>query len=158
MPDSHAYRHVQTYTTLWVILLACAGFGGYMIWLEATTGSGESLLGLLVLVSSVEGGLLLLGRLVITVHTHELRWQFGYVGWPRWSVPLEEIVQLEPVQTSFAMGSGIRGPAQHRLYNVTMGGTALRLHLRDGRSVTLGTPEPARLASFIEPRLPAADH
>jgi hypothetical protein len=62
------------------------------------------------------------------------------------------------VQTSFALGSGIRGPAQHRLYNVTMGGTALRLHLRDGRTVTLGTPEPARLASFIEPRLPAADH
>jgi hypothetical protein len=67
-------------------------------------------------------------------------------------------VQLEPVQTSFAMGSGIRGPAQHRLYNVTMGGPALRLHLRDGRTVTLGMPEPARLASFIEPRLPAADH
>ncbi len=158
MPDSHAYRHVQTYTMLWVILLTCAGFGGYMIWLEATTSSGESLLGLLVLVSSVEGGLLLLGRLVITVHAHELRWQFGYVGWPRWSAPLEEIVQLEPVQTSFGMGSGIRGPVQHRLYNVTTGGPALRLHLRDGRTVTLGTPEPARLASFIEPRLPAADH
>ena len=56
MPDSHAYRHVQTYTMLWVILLTCAGFGGYMIWLEATSGSGESLLGLLALVSSVEGG------------------------------------------------------------------------------------------------------
>jgi hypothetical protein len=62
------------------------------------------------------------------------------------------------VQTSFGMGSGIRGPVQHRLYNVTTGGPALRLHLRDGRTVTLGTPEPARLASFIEPRLPAADH
>jgi hypothetical protein len=158
MPDSHAYRHVQPYTTLWVILLACAGFGGYMISLEATNGSSEAMLGLLVLVSSLGGGLLLLGRLVITVHAHELRWHFGYVGWPGWSVPLEEIVQLEPVQTSFALGSGIRGPAQHRLYNVTMGGTALRLHLRDGRTVTLGTPEPARLASFIEPRLPAADH
>jgi hypothetical protein len=158
MPDSHAFRHVQTYNTLWVILLASAGFGGYMISLEAATDSGESLLGLLVLVSSLGGSLLLLGRLVITVHTHELRWHFGYVGWPGWSVPLEEIVQLESVQTSFAMGSGIRGPAQHRLYNVTMGGPALRLHLRDGRTVTLGTPEPARLAGFIKPRMPAADH
>ena len=153
MPDSHAYRHVQTYTTLWVILLACAGFGGYMIWLEATSGSGESLLGLLVLVCSLEGGLLLLGRLVITVHPHELRWHFGYVGWPAWKLHLEDISQIEPVRASFAMGSGIRGPAQHRLYNVTMGGTALKLHLRDGRTVTLGTPEPQRLAGFIAPRL-----
>jgi|688.fasta_scaffold965410_2 hypothetical protein len=156
MPDSHAYRHVQTYTTLWVILLASAGFGGYMISLDATTGSGESLLGLLVLVSSLGGGLLVLGRLVITVHARELRWHFGYVGWPGWSVTLAEIIRLEPVHASFALGSGIRGPAQHRLYNVTMGGPALRLHLRDGRTVTLGTPEPARLAGFIEPRLPAA--
>jgi hypothetical protein len=66
---------------------------------------------------------------------------------------LEDISQIEPVRASFAMGSGIRGPAQHRLYNVTMGGTALKLHLRDGRTVTLGTPEPQRLAGFIAPRL-----
>ncbi|MGA1725554.1 MAG: DnaB-like helicase N-terminal domain-containing protein, partial [Burkholderiaceae bacterium] len=74
---------------------------------------------------------------VITVHEHELRWHFGYVGWPGWSVPWEHVIRLEPVRASFAWGSGIRGPAQHRLYNVTMGGPALRLHLRDGRSVTL---------------------
>jgi hypothetical protein len=156
MPDSPAYRHVQPYTTLWVILLASAGFGGYMISPEAATGSSEAMRGLLVLVSSLGGGLLVLGRLVITVHARELRWHFGYVGWPGWSVTLAEIIRLEPVHASFALGSGIRGPAQHRLYNVTMGGPALRLHLRDGRTVTLGTPEPARLAGFIEPRLPAA--
>ena len=150
MPDSHAYRHVQTYTTLWVILLACAGFGGYMIWLEATTGSGESPLGLLVLVCSLEGGLLLLGRLVITVHPHELRWHFGYVGWPAWRQPLAEVAGTQQVRTRFIHGAGIRGSRQHRFYTVTPGGPALCLHLHDGRTVTLGVADPRGLAEAID--------
>jgi hypothetical protein len=154
MTDAHAYRHVQTYTTLWVILLATGGLGGWMISVEPATGSGEGLVGLLVMAASLGGSLLCLGRLVITVHAHELRWHFGYVGWPGWSVRWEEITRLEPLRASFAWGSGIRGPARHRHYTVTMAGPALRVHLRDGRTVTLGTPEPERLAGFIRARLP----
>jgi hypothetical protein len=127
-----------------------------MISVEQAAGSGEALAGLLIMAASLGGSLLCLGRLVITVHAHELRWSFGYVGWPRWSVPWEQVTRVEPVRASFAWGSGIRGPAQHRLYNVTMGGPALRLHLRDGRTVTLGTPDPERLAGFIQARLPDA--
>jgi hypothetical protein len=153
VPDSYAYRHVQTYTAVWVILLMAAGFGGSTIYSAAGSGSGDALIGLLVLALSLGGSLLCLGRLVITVHASELRWHFGYVRWPAWKLRLQDISQIEPVRPSFAIGSGIRGPAQHRLYNVTMGGPALKLHLRDGRTVTLGTPEPQRLAGFIAPRL-----
>lgn len=156
MPDSYAYRHVQTYTMLWVILLMTGGFASYIISLEQAAGSGEAIAGVLIMALSLGASLLCLGRLVITVQSHELRWSFGYVGWPGWSVPWEQVTRLEPLRASFAWGSGIRGPAQHRLYNVTMGGPALRLHLLDGRTVTLGTPEPERLASFIQARLPDA--
>jgi hypothetical protein len=156
MPDSTRYRHVQTYTTLWVILLATGVCAGFMISMEQAAGSGEGLAGLLIMAVSLGGSLLCLGRLVITVHEHELRWHFGYVGWPAWSVPWEQVTRLEPLRASFAWGSGIRGPAQHRQYTVTMGVPALRLHLRDGRTVTLGTPDPERLAGFIQARLPGA--
>ena len=154
MSVTPAYRHVQTYRMLWVILLATAGFGGFMLPLEKAAGAGEALGGLLIMAASLGGSLLCLGRLVIEVHADAVRWHFGYVGWPGWSVPLEQVIRIEPVRATWAWGSGIRGPSQHRLYNVTMGGPALRLHLRDGRTVTLGTPEPQRLASFIEARLP----
>ena len=156
MTASPPYRHVQTYWTLWVILLATAGVAAFMLSAEHAAGSGETLGGLLIMAASLGGSLLCLGRLVIEVHADAVRWHFGYVGWPGWSVPLEQVARIEPVRATWAWGSGIRGPSQHRLYNVTMGGPALRLHLRDGRTVTLGTPEPQRLASFIEARLPEA--
>ena len=66
-----------------------------------------------------------------------------------------EVARLE-VTRADVFGSGIKGPARHRRYTVTMGGPALRLHLHDGRSVTLGTPDPQRLASFVQARLPAS--
>ena len=154
MTTSPAYRHVQTYWMLWVILLITAGFAAVMLSAQHALGSGEALGGLFIMAASLGGSLLCLGRLVIEVHADAVRWHFGYVGWPGWSAPLEQVVRIEPVRATWAWGSGIRGPSQHRLYNVTMGGPALRLHLRDGRTVTLGTPEAQRLASFIEARLP----
>ena len=48
-PDAPAYRHVQTYRMLWVVLLVTAGFGGVML-AEAPTGrSGASWGGLLLM-------------------------------------------------------------------------------------------------------------
>lgn len=159
MPDTPAsprYRHVQTYWMLWVILVATAGVATFTLSVEHASGSGEALGGLLIMAASLGGSLLCLGRLVIELHTRELRWHFGYVGWPGWSVPLEQVTRTEIIRASYAWGSGIRGPRAHRLYNVTLGGPALRLHLRDGRTVMLGTPEPQRLQDILQPGLPAA--
>jgi len=152
MTTHAAYRHVQTYTVLWLILAATGVFGTLLISLEP---KADAIAGTAIMAASLIGALLCLGRLVIEVHADELRWSFGYVGWPRWSEPLSAIAHLE-ITRATAFGSGIKGSAQHRQFNVTMGGPAVRLHLHGGRSVTLGTPEAQRLASFIEARLPPA--
>ena len=152
-PDTPTYRPVQTYWMLWVILLATAGVAAFMLPAEQAAGSADALGGLVLMAACLGGSLLCLGRLVIELHTRELRWHFGYVGWPGWSVPLEQVTRSEIIRASYAWGSGIRGPRAHRLYNVTLGGPALRLHLRDGRTVMLGTPEPERLRDVIESRL-----
>jgi hypothetical protein len=150
-----AYRHVQTYRTLWlflpmtalVLLLVGPALGGRQA--EALAGFWWSL-------PALAGALLCLGRLVIEIDGPLLRWHFGYVGWPRWQVPLADIVQVQVTQTRALQGSGIKGSSANRLYNVTIAGPAVLLVLRDGRRVTLGSPEAERLAAFIQARLPAA--
>jgi hypothetical protein len=157
-PDTPVYRHVQTYWMLWVILLATGAVAALKLSAEQAVGSADALGGLVLMAASLGGALLCLGRLVIEVRPRELRWHFGYVGWPGWSVSLEQVTRTEVIRTSLAWGSGIRGPQAHRLYNVTLGGPALMVHLLDGRSVTLGTPEPQRLQDILQAGLPAARH
>lgn len=155
-PDTPVYRHVQTYWMLWVILLATGAVAAFMLSVEQAVGSADALGGLVIMAASLGSALLCLGRLVIEVRTRELRWHFGYVGWPSWSVALEQVTRTEITRASYAWGSGIRGPRAHRLYNVTLGGPTLRLHLRDGRTVMLGTPEPQRLQDILQAGRPAA--
>lgn len=155
-PDTPVYRHVQTYWMLWVILLATGAVAAFILSAEQAAGSADALGGLILMAVSLGGALLCLGRLVIEVRTRELRWHFGHVGWPVWSVPLEQVARTEVVRSSVVWGSGIRGPRAHRLYNVTIGGPALRLHLRDGRTVMLGTPEPQRLKDILQAGMPVA--
>mgnify|MGYP001764350166 CR=1 FL=1 len=99
-------------------------------------------------------GLVWLGRMVVELHGDRLRWTFGYVGWPRWELELADIAQLQCVRVSAWRGAGIKGLGKDRLFTVTMGGPAVRLNLRDGRIVTLGSPVSERLAAFIEARRP----
>lgn len=151
MTGPAAYRHVQLYTTLWLILpLAAAVTLGVALVSGPLDLSNAALLSLPVLLLA----LLLLGRLVIELDGPHLRWHFGYVGWPRWQLALADIRQVERSQAPSMAGSGIKGSRQKRLYNVTIGGPALLLTLHDGRTVMLGTPEPERLAAFIEARQP----
>lgn len=96
----------------------------------------------------------LLGRLRIELDAQRLEWQFGYLGWPRWSVELADITAVEIVRTGWLDGWGIRRGREGWLYNAG-GFTALRIRVRDGRTIRLGTDEPERLASFLQARLPA---
>lgn len=99
-------------------------------------------------------GLVSLGRLVIELRDDRLHWTFGFLGWPRWDLALADIALVQCVRVSALRGAGIKGLGKDRLFTVTMGGPAVRLSLRDGRIVTLGSPEPERLAAFIEARRP----
>lgn len=151
MTGPAAYRHVQVYTTLWLVLPMAA-----VVTLGVALVSGPLDLSNVALLSLplLLGALLLLGRLLIELDGQHLRWQFGYVGWPRWQLALADIRQVERSKAPAMAGSGIKGSRRKRLYNVTIGGPAVLLTLHDGRTVMLGTPEPERLAAFIEARLP----
>jgi len=151
-----AYRHVQTYTVLWIILtlsgLVTLGVAAMVGPAGATAGGLVAPPALPVLMVS----LLLLDRLVIELDAQHLRWRFGYIGWPRWQLALVDIRRVERTRAPASAGSGIKGSKDKRLYNVTIGGPAVLLTLHDGRTVMLGTPEPERLAAVIEARLPPA--
>jgi hypothetical protein len=101
-------------------------------------------------------GLASLGRLVIELREDRLQWTFGFLGWPRWNLSLQEIELVQCVRTSPWRGAGIKVLGKDKLYSVSIGGTAVRLGLSGGRIVTLGTPEPERLAAFIAARRPPA--
>ncbi len=150
MRSDLAYRHTQTYTTLWIILLITSGVSFPILMRNA---GQESQLGLLIVALSLGCALLVMGRLVIEVDSQAVRWSFGYLGWPAWHTSFAEIASTEVAKANVVFGSGIKGTPKHRQFNVKISGPALRLHLSDGRSITLGTPEPARLQGFIDTRL-----
>lgn len=98
--------------------------------------------------------LLLLGRLVTELRGDSLRWHYGWLGWPRWRVDLDDIVTVEPARSSWFEGWGIRTTGEGMLYN-SSGTQAVRLTLRDGRRLRLGTRDPQRLAQLLRDRLAA---
>jgi len=143
-----AYRHVQPYTVLWVVLPITGVATGLASWMSP----GVPLSLLLAMVGLPLALLAVLGRLVIELDARELRWRFGWLGRPAWRVALAEIEAVEKTRAPARAGSGIRGLGRQRLYNVSIGGPAVGLKLRDGRHILLGTPEPERLAAYIEAR------
>jgi hypothetical protein len=143
-----AYRHVQPFTMLWVVLPLAGVATGLAAWVSP----GVPMALLVAIVGLPLALLLVLGRLVIELDATELRWRFGWLGRPAWRVALAEIEAVEKTRAPATAGSGIRGLGRQRIYNVTIGGPAVGLKLRDGRHILLGTPEPERLAAFIEAR------
>lgn len=141
-----SYRHTQTFTLLWITLPLAA--------LAAAAGAlaSRQTAPLMIYALVLPALLLLFGRLVIELRGRRLHWSFGFLGWPRWSVALDEVERMEVTQARAIQGAGIKGLGRRRLYNVRMGGPVLQLELRDGRTIQLGTPEPQRLRSFIEAR------
>ncbi len=137
-----AYRHVQPFTVLWAVVPSSA----LLITALALRHGHDGVIGVLALNWALcAAALALLGRLTIEVRGDALHWTFGYLGWPHWQVGLHEIARTEIGRPSVWRGAGIRGLGNDRLYNAAMGGPALRLTLRNGRRITLGTPEPERL-------------
>jgi hypothetical protein len=151
MSSEISYRHTQVNTLMFVLTVLSSSAIAAAVMLR---GDGDDLGGYLLIGLSAVWVLLTFGRLVIEIHDGALHWRFGFLPWPRWSLPLAEIKTLSPTQTTVAQGSGIRGAKRDRLYNVSLGGPALRIERQDGRVVTLGTPEPGRLASFVQARMP----
>lgn len=90
----------------------------------------------------------LCSSLTIRIDDAALRFHFG-LGWPRKSVPLEDIDTVEVTRTTFWEGWGVHRTRRGWLYNVS-GYDAVLLRRRDGSSLLVGSDEPRRLKAAIE--------
>ncbi len=144
-----SYSHSQAMWLLWIVLPTAGLAAALAAWEQ---GSPEGLGVVAVVVLSQLGVLLVLGRLTIELDQERIAWRFGYLGWPRWELPLRDVLSAEVVRTTALEGWGIRRTRRGMLYNAS-GFSAVALHLEDGRLVRLGSDEADRLAAFIGPRL-----
>lgn len=100
----------------------------------------------------VTAALLGFSRLVTEVHGDRLVWRFGWLPWPRWQLDLDDVVAVEPATTRWIDGWGMRVTAEGMLYNAS-GTQAVRLTLRDGRRLRLGSRAPRDLLKALQGRI-----
>ena len=145
-----AYRRSQMLWLLWVVLPGTAA----LTWWMAGTVQAEPRAQLVVAAVAASELLVLagLGRFVVQVDDRTLRWRFGYLGWPHWQLALADIRAVEVARSSWVEGWGIRRTKEGMLYNAR-GSGAVRLTLKDGRRLRLGSDEPDQLAAIIAARL-----
>lgn len=108
-----------------------------------------------LIVAFAAGTTLVFGCLTVSVGDTELRWAFGWFGWPRWRLPLAEIASAEEDTQRWYEGWGIRWTLRGRLYSAS-GTRTVRIVRRDGKTLRIGTDEPERLLAFLLPRLAPA--
>jgi hypothetical protein len=97
--------------------------------------------------------LLLMGRLCIEVDSQELRWFFGWFGWPGGRVRLADITRVEMAAMRWSEGWGIRRTREGMLYNLS-GRQTVSIVCGNGEHLRLGSQDPARLIAAISARLP----
>jgi hypothetical protein len=85
--------------------------------------------------------------LTVEVTQQELQWYFGPGLW-RHRMPLSDIANVEPAHYPWWRGSGIRRLWGGWLYNVRPG-NAVRIHRRDGSSVSIGTDDQSGLLAAL---------
>ncbi len=81
-------------------------------------------------------------------------WYFGF-GFPSGSIPLAEIVAVEPARTSLWEGYGIHWTLRHGWLWNAAGRDAVLIRKRDGGTITLGSDDAPALYAAISSRLTA---
>jgi hypothetical protein len=145
-----SYFHAQPFTTLWTLMPVTSLGVAAVLWL---TGDPQAQLGIGIVLSTTVVTLAVMGRLVIELRGDVLHWQFGWLGVPRGSLPLDQVLSCHTA-TGSASGAGIRGTRQAREVTAALSSPGVKLVLKDGRSLFLGSPEPDRLQRLITARLP----
>jgi hypothetical protein len=143
-----SYRSTQIMLALWVILPLTAITVVAVSWALPQPPWTHALV-----VAATLLPLILLGRLVIELRGGFLSWRYGFLGWPRWRIAIDEIVEIRPTRGP-AAHAGIQFSGHWRTFTASLGSPALEFTLGDGRRIVLGSPEPERLAQFIRARLP----
>ncbi len=137
------YSHTQRAGRwLWIPAVACLVLVGLAAWTRIwwVLGSLGIIAGLAWLFSS----------LTVEVADGRLCWRFG-PGWLRKQVPLGEIAAARTVKTTWTEGWGIHYTRFGWLYNIA-GFEAVAVELRSGKRFALGTDEPERLLSALQPQ------
>ena len=145
-----SYRSEQRFAALWTVMPLTSLAVAAVLWF---TGDPNARLGIGIVLSTTAFTLSVLGRLVVQIRGDRLLWHFGWLGIPRWELPLADITGCE-VARGAAAGAGIKGTRQDREYTAAVASPGVKFTLKDGRSVLLGSPEPERLRAFVEARLP----
>lgn len=145
MHDEFVYREHQAG---WLLILALAGASLLVLAVGPAAPAWPRWLA----IGSMLLGALALGRLTVEVGGGELRWRYGWLGLPRWRVPLAAIERIEPCRTHDVAGWGIHRTKEGWLYNIA-GHDALRVVCRDGRRFRVGSADVAGLRRVLEPRL-----
>jgi len=147
--DNPSYEHSQALKALWLVLPLSAAALGLLAWTESDSANLQMLAGIIVL-----HGVLLIafGRLKIAIGQGALQWSFGWLGLPRWQVTIADIRGADLTTSRWTEGWGIRFTREGMLYNAS-GNQCVRLTLKNGRSLRLGTDDPERLMAFITARM-----
>lgn len=89
------------------------------------------------------------GHLQIRLNRELLQWQFGFLGWPKWTLRIQDIRHVEVCETAWYEGRGIRFTREGMLYNAD-GRGAVRIVKTDGTRLRLGSAEPEVLSARIK--------
>jgi hypothetical protein len=89
------------------------------------------------------------GHLQIRLNRELLQWQFGFLGWPKWTLRIQDIRHVEVCETAWYEGRGIRFTREGMLYNAD-GRGAVRIIKTDGTRLRLGSAEPEVLSARIK--------
>jgi hypothetical protein len=142
------YEHTQTG---WPIRIAFLTLALGLLVLAALPDVGQSRTPPRVLAAAVGIAALfgwVWGSLTVSIQDGQLRIRFG-LGWPRKTVPLSDISDVEITRTSFFEGWGVHRTRRGWLYNVS-GYDAVLLRLASGRSMLVGSDEPRRLKAALQ--------
>jgi hypothetical protein len=134
------YKRTQWGWLMLVLMLTGAGFMSAFAFVNGQPALW-ALCGLFILLG------ICLSTLTVEVSNEAVRYFYGPKVF-RWSIPTREIASVEVARSIPLEGWGIRVTSEGMLYNIT-GDKAVRIHLRSGNSLRVGTDEPVRLAEAI---------
>ncbi len=147
--SSVTYRNAQWFKALWLIMLLVAPASFLIVW---TSGDAQRNIGLVVLAVVDVSVLVLLGRFVVSIDRDYLRWQYGWLGFPRWHAALTEIVAVEKCKVTGVGGSGVKFSREGWVYSAG-GADGVRITLRNGKTFRIGSNDHDRLFSMLANRV-----
>lgn len=144
-----AYRHSQVFKLLWILMPTVAVVSALIVWFSEDP---DRLVALVILAVVDVFVLLCLGRLVVEIDATRLKWSFGWLRLLRWEKSLADIAAVEKCTVTGVGGSGIKGSREGWVYSAG-GATGVRITMRDGKRLRIGSDDHERLASFLSTRI-----